>query len=55
MKNNVLKTIITAGILLVLFIIAVKILKFAIGVLLPLAIIIVAAYIIYSLVSKKRY
>ena len=53
-NNNIIRTIITVGILILLFIIAVSILQFAIRTLLPIAIIIIAAYIVYMVVTGKR-
>lgn len=54
MNNNIVKTIITVAVLVVLFAAAISLLKFAIRVLLPIAIIVIAAYIIYMIVSGKR-
>jgi hypothetical protein len=54
MNNGLLKNVITVGILIVLFIVAIKVLSFAFSVLLPLAIIVVAAYIVYSFVTRRR-
>ena len=53
-NNNIIRTIITVGILILLFIIAVSILRFAIKTLLPIAIIIIAAYIVYMVVTGKK-
>jgi len=53
-NNNIIRTIITVGILILLFIIAVSILRFAIRTLLPIAIIIIAAYIVYMVVTGKK-
>lgn len=51
--GGMLKTIITVGVLFVLFILAWKILKFAIAVLLPIALIVIAAYIVYNFFVRK--
>lgn len=52
--NNIIKTVLTVAAVIILFIVALKILKFALAVLLPLAVIIIAAYIVYKLFSRKR-
>jgi predicted membrane protein len=52
MTKYTLKTIITGIILVILLVVAVK---FAIRVLFPIAVVILAAYIIYMLVTKKKY
>lgn len=51
--GGILKTIISVGVVLILFMIAWKILKFAIAVLLPVAIIVIAAYILYNLFARR--
>jgi len=53
MGRDTVKTIITIGILIILFFIALSILKWAVRVLLPIAIIVVAAYIIYKIFIKR--
>ncbi len=52
--NNVIKTVITIGIIVVLVFIALGILKFALKVVLPIAILAFIAYIIYMLVTGKK-
>jgi hypothetical protein len=54
MGNNIFKSIVTYAIILVLIVIAWKVLKFAIAVVLPIAIVVIIAYVIYSFVTKKR-
>jgi len=51
MRNDTLKTIITALILFVLIVVAIK---FAVKVLFPIAVIIIAAYIIYMVITRNR-
>jgi predicted PurR-regulated permease PerM len=51
MNNLTLKKIITGVVLFILLVIAIK---FAVKVLLPIAIIVIAAYIVYMLVSGFR-
>ncbi|MEG6611816.1 hypothetical protein V6C42_02995 [Pseudoclostridium thermosuccinogenes] len=53
-NNNIIKSVITVGILILLFIVAVSLLKFAIRTLLPIAIIIIAAYIVYMVITGKK-
>ena len=53
--GSMLKTVISIGVLLVLFILAWKILKFAIAVLLPIALIIIAAYIVYKIFIRPVF
>jgi Flp pilus assembly protein TadB len=55
MNNNNLKLIITIGITVILFILAIKILTTILKVLVPLAIVVIAGYIVYRLISKRRY
>lgn len=52
MKSDTLKTIITLIILFVLIVVAIK---FAVKVLFPIAVIIVAAYIVYMVISRNRH
>lgn len=52
--GNVLKTIISVGVILVLAFIALKLLGFALTVVLPIAILVFVAYVIYVLVTGKR-
>ncbi len=54
MNNNTIRTIFTAAIIVFIFAIAIKILSSAIRFLLPIAIIIIAGYIIYSLITGRR-
>lgn len=54
MSNNSIKMLFSAAVIVILFVIAIKILNFAITVLLPIAIIIIAAYILYIMVLKGR-
>lgn len=54
MSNNIVKTVLSVLILVFLFIIAINILKFALHILVPLAIMIIAAYIVYKFVESKR-
>lgn len=51
MVRRLLATIITV---IILAIIAIAVIRFAVNVLLPLAVIIIAAYIVYMLVTKKK-
>ncbi len=53
MRNDTVKTIISVVIFLVLLVIVIKLLNFAVKILFPIAVIIIAAYIIYMLVRKK--
>ena len=57
MNNTLLKKLITAGIMILLFIIAVKVLVkllgFIIGILLPAAVLILAAYIVYKMFTRR--
>lgn len=52
--HSLVKFAVSGVIILVLFIIAVSILKFTIKVLLPIAIIVLAAYAVYVLATGKR-
>lgn len=54
MNNNNLKTILTVIILILLFAVAMSILKWLVRILLPLAIIIIAIYLVYRFISGKR-
>ena len=54
MISNILKTILTVFVLIVLFVIALKILRIAFAILLPIAIIVIAGYIVYMFVKGKR-
>ena len=54
MNRNTLKIIISAAVLIFLFLVALSIIKIAVRVLLPIAILVIAGYIIYMLVTKKR-
>ena len=51
--GGMLKTVISIGVLFILFILAWKILKFAIVVLLPIALLPIAAYIVYEIFIRK--
>lgn len=51
--GGMLKTIISIGAIIILFMVAWTILKIAIKVLLPIAIIIIAAYIIYNIFVRR--
>ncbi|MCX7709004.1 MAG: hypothetical protein N2484_04070 [Clostridia bacterium] len=55
MNNHTLKTIMSVGILIIAFFIALSVLKWAVRILLPIAIIIIAAYIVYRVFSGRRY
>ena len=55
MNNNALKFIITIFAMIVLFGVAISLLSFAIRTLLPIAIIVIAAYIVYNTFIKKKY
>ena len=52
--GNLLKTVISIGIILVVAFVALKLLGFALAVVLPIAILAFVAYIIYMLVTGKR-
>lgn len=52
--NNVIKTVISVGIIVVLAFVALKLLGFALQVVLPVAILGFIAYVIYMLVTGKR-
>lgn len=52
--NNVIKTVITIGVIVVLVFVALKLLGFALKVVLPIAILAFIAYIIYMLVTGKK-
>lgn len=58
MANSTIKKLVTAGILIILFIIAVQILKSLIklvfAVVLPAAILLIAGYIVYKVFFKGR-
>lgn len=54
MNNNTLKTILTVIVLILLFGVAMSILRWLIGILLPISIVVVAAYIIYKVVTGRR-
>jgi len=51
MRNDTLKTIITAIILIALIVVAVR---FAVRVLFPIAVVIIAAYIVYMVITRNR-
>jgi len=51
MRNDTLKTVITGIILLELIVVAIK---FAVRVLFPIAVVIVAAYIVYMVITRRR-
>ncbi|HHV98664.1 MAG TPA: hypothetical protein GXX36_03680 [Clostridiaceae bacterium] len=51
MKNDTLKTIITAIILIGLLVVAVR---FAVRVLFPIAVVIIAAYIVYMVLTRNK-
>ncbi len=52
--NNVIKTVVTIGIIVVLVFVALKLLGFALKIVLPIAILAFIAYIIYMLVTGKK-
>ncbi len=54
MNNNTIKIIITAFVLIVIIGIALSILKWLLRILLPLAVVAIAVYFIYNLVTKGR-
>lgn len=54
MRDDTLRTILTVIILVILFAITISILKFLIRVLLPIAIIIVAGYIVFKVFTASR-
>ena len=55
MNQNTLRTIVTVAVMVVVFAIAMSILKALIKILLPLSIIIVAAYVVYKLINRPKY
>ena len=55
MSNNTIKTILTVIVLILLFGVAMSILRWLINILLPLSIIVIAAYIVYRMVTGRRY
>ncbi len=54
MGRDTLKTIITVAVLIIAFMIAISVLSWAVRVLLPIAIIVVAGYIVYKLFARGR-
>lgn len=52
--NNLIKTVISVGIIVVLVFVALKILGFALHYVLPIAILAFIAYIVYILVTGKK-
>jgi hypothetical protein len=54
MNNNNLKTILTVIVIILLFAVAMSILKWLVRVLLPLALVVIAAYIVYRFVSGRK-
>lgn len=52
--GNVIKTVVSAVIILILVFVAIKILGFALKIVLPIAILAFIAYVIYMLVTGKR-
>lgn len=55
MNQNTLRTIVTVAVMVIVFALAMSILKALVKVLLPLSIIVVAAYIVYKLVNRSKY
>ncbi|MCX7748386.1 MAG: hypothetical protein N2645_16100 [Clostridia bacterium] len=55
MNNNLVRLILVVVGVLILFSIAVAVLKFAVKVLLPIAILIIAGYIVYNVFFKRKY
>lgn len=53
MNSHALRTIITLGIMIFVFVIAISVLSWAVRVLVPLALVIIAAYIVYRVVTRK--
>lgn len=54
MNNNLVKTIITAAVVLVAVVLAWKLLQIAISIVLPIAVLIVIAYVIYLLITGRK-
>jgi len=52
--RNILKTVLTVAILALLVIVAWKLLKFAIAIVLPIAILLLIAYVVYIAVTGKK-
>lgn|GEM_PF-675561 len=52
--NNVIKTVVTIGIIVVLVFVALQVLGFALRFVLPIAILAFIAYIVYMLVTGKK-
>ncbi|HEX2945417.1 MAG TPA: hypothetical protein VHT96_05645 [Clostridia bacterium] len=52
--NNVIKTVISVGIIVVLVFVALKVLGFALQFVLPIAILAFIAYVVYMLVTGKK-
>lgn len=52
--GNIMKTVISVAVILVLAFVALKLLGFALSVVLPIAILAFVAYVIYVLVTGKR-
>lgn len=55
MNQNTLKTILTVAALIFVFGIAMSILKWLIGLLLPISIVVIAAYIIYKFAKRSKF
>jgi len=55
MSNNFLKMILAVAVTIVLFSIVVSFVSWLVKVLLPVAVIVIAAYIVYMVFAKKRY
>jgi uncharacterized membrane protein len=55
MNENSIRTITTVAVLVIVFAALMSILKWLIGFLLPLAIIIIAAYLVYKLFKRNSY
>ncbi|MCX7923443.1 MAG: hypothetical protein N3B21_15750 [Clostridia bacterium] len=55
MKDGLGNIILKGVIFVILFVVALKILKWALSILVPIAIVVIAAYIVYNLVFKKRW
>ena len=53
MRNEKIKNIVLVGILIIFLLMALSILKWLIWFLLPLAVVIIAAYLVYGLIKRK--
>lgn len=54
MREDKIKTIAAVGLMVVVVLIALSLLKWMVRLLLPFAIVIIAGYIVYKVVSNKR-